>query len=170
VFVSSGESFHGGTADRICCSAQDMQRRTQKPAAKTDARGLQAGAGSASGRLAGFSVLGPHTLRLSGQTRSSGGADEIILRPERYGISVQSGDVEVGVPEQSMKSLLIFIIRGYQVLLSPLLPPNTCRYYPTCSAYAIDAINKYGALRGMWRGLKRIARCHPWHPGGYDPA
>jgi putative membrane protein insertion efficiency factor len=69
-----------------------------------------------------------------------------------------------------MKSVLIFFIRAYQVLLSPLLPANTCRYYPTCSAYAIDAIRKYGAWRGTWRGIKRISRCHPFHPGGYDPA
>ncbi len=69
-----------------------------------------------------------------------------------------------------MKRAVIALIRGYQLLLSPLLPPNTCRYTPTCSAYMIDAVTKYGALSGVWRGLKRVARCHPFHPGGYDPA
>ncbi len=67
-----------------------------------------------------------------------------------------------------MKWLLIFVVRGYQVLLSPLLPP-ACRYTPSCSHYAIDALQKHGAIRGSWLAAKRIARCHPFHPGGYDP-
>lgn len=68
-----------------------------------------------------------------------------------------------------MKTILILIIRGYQILVSPLLPPNTCRFYPSCSAYAAEAIQKWGALKGGWLALRRIGRCHPWHPGGYDP-
>lgn len=59
-------------------------------------------------------------------------------------------------------------IRGYQVAISPMLPP-ACRYYPTCSQYAIEAIEKYGALRGGWLAARRIGRCHPFKPGGYDP-
>lgn len=67
-----------------------------------------------------------------------------------------------------MKLLLILFVRGYQVALSPLLPA-ACRYYPTCSHYAIEALEKHGALRGGWMAIKRIARCHPFRPGGYDP-
>lgn len=67
-----------------------------------------------------------------------------------------------------MKLLLILFVRGYQVALSPLLPA-ACRYTPTCSHYAIEALEKHGALRGGWLALKRIARCHPFRPGGYDP-
>jgi len=69
-----------------------------------------------------------------------------------------------------MKELLVVLIRGYQVLVSPILPPNTCRFTPTCSQYAIDALKKYGAMNGSWRAVRRIGRCHPFHPGGYDPA
>jgi uncharacterized protein len=69
-----------------------------------------------------------------------------------------------------VKTILIFCVRTYQLLVSPLLPPNTCRFYPTCSTYAVDALKKYGALRGAWRAIKRIGRCNPFHPGGYDPA
>ncbi|MGQ0712606.1 MAG: membrane protein insertion efficiency factor YidD [Gemmatimonadaceae bacterium] len=64
--------------------------------------------------------------------------------------------------------LLIALVRGYQVVLSPLLPP-ACRYYPSCSAYAVEALEKHGALRGSWLAVKRIGRCHPFHPGGFDP-
>jgi putative membrane protein insertion efficiency factor len=64
--------------------------------------------------------------------------------------------------------VLQLAIRGYQVALSPLLPP-ACRYYPTCSNYAVQAIEKYGALRGGWMAARRIGRCHPFAPGGYDP-
>jgi hypothetical protein len=64
--------------------------------------------------------------------------------------------------------LVVLLIRGYQVTLSPLLP-SACRYQPTCSRYALEAVERYGAWRGSWLGAKRIARCHPFHPGGYDP-
>ncbi len=63
---------------------------------------------------------------------------------------------------------LIGLVRLYQWLLSPLLGHN-CRYQPTCSEYFIESVKKYGALRGSFRGFLRICRCHPWHPGGYDP-
>lgn len=64
--------------------------------------------------------------------------------------------------------LLILLIRIYQVLLSPMLPA-ACRYQPSCSAYAVEAVERYGALRGGWMAARRIGRCHPFRPGGYDP-
>lgn len=67
-----------------------------------------------------------------------------------------------------MKLLFIGIIRGYRLFISPLFPPS-CRYYPTCSQYAIEAVERFGAWRGGWLALRRILRCHPLHPGGYDP-
>ncbi|MBK6523292.1 MAG: membrane protein insertion efficiency factor YidD [Sphingobacteriaceae bacterium] len=67
-----------------------------------------------------------------------------------------------------IKKLAIIFVRFYQLTISPLLP-NACRYQPTCSAYTIEAINKYGAIKGCWLGLKRILRCHPWGKHGYDP-
>ena len=67
-----------------------------------------------------------------------------------------------------MRTVLVLLVRGYQVALSPLLPPS-CRYYPSCSEYAVEALQKHGALRGSWLAVRRIARCHPFRPGGYDP-
>jgi uncharacterized protein len=66
------------------------------------------------------------------------------------------------------KSTLIGLVKGYKYLISPLLPPS-CRFYPTCSTYTIEAIEKYGAMRGTLLGLARILRCHPFCRGGYDP-
>ena len=67
-----------------------------------------------------------------------------------------------------MKRVLLALIAGYRYFLSPLLGP-TCRFYPTCSEYAKEAIQTHGAICGSWLAVKRIAKCHPWHPGGLDP-
>jgi putative membrane protein insertion efficiency factor len=65
-------------------------------------------------------------------------------------------------------ALLIGLIRLYQLTLSPLLG-NVCRFEPSCSRYMVEALRKYGLIRGLVRGLYRLSRCHPWNPGGYDP-
>ena len=67
-----------------------------------------------------------------------------------------------------MKKVMILLIRGYQIFISPLFP-RTCRFYPTCSAYFIQALEKYGVFKGSYLGIRRILKCHPWNPGGYDP-
>ncbi|MCC8037210.1 MAG: membrane protein insertion efficiency factor YidD [Bacteroidales bacterium] len=67
-----------------------------------------------------------------------------------------------------IKKLLILPIRFYQLAISPMLP-QSCRYVPTCSQYAIEALQKHGALKGSWLAIKRICRCHPWGGSGYDP-
>ena len=69
-----------------------------------------------------------------------------------------------GVPRR----LLATLIRGYQRFLSPALPPS-CRFHPSCSQYALEAVTRYGALKGGWLAARRLARCHPFHPGGFDP-
>jgi len=68
-----------------------------------------------------------------------------------------------------MKKLIILPIKLYKIFISPFLGRN-CRFYPTCSQYAIDAIEKYGIVKGLFKSLIRICKCHPFHPGGYDPA
>ena len=67
-----------------------------------------------------------------------------------------------------MKWLLIMLIRIYQLVLSPLFG-NRCRFHPTCSQYAIESLKAYGMVRGIWLSIRRILRCHPFHPGGVDP-
>lgn len=67
-----------------------------------------------------------------------------------------------------MKKILILAIKTYRELISPLFPPS-CRFQPTCSQYAMEAIDKFGTRQGSWLAIKRISRCHPFHPGGYDP-
>jgi putative membrane protein insertion efficiency factor len=64
--------------------------------------------------------------------------------------------------------VLVLPIRVYQLLVSPLLGPR-CRFYPSCSAYAVEALQRHGALRGSWLAVRRLGRCHPWNPGGPDP-
>ncbi|MCY7408404.1 MAG: membrane protein insertion efficiency factor YidD [Alkalinema sp. CAN_BIN05] len=67
-----------------------------------------------------------------------------------------------------MKILLLTLVKGYRLFISPLTPPS-CRFIPTCSQYALDAIDIHGPLKGSWLGTKRICRCHPFCEGGYDP-
>lgn len=67
-----------------------------------------------------------------------------------------------------MRKILVLIIQGYRLLISPFLGSN-CRFYPSCSEYAQEAITEHGVIRGLWLSLKRLGRCHPWHEGGIDP-
>ena len=67
-----------------------------------------------------------------------------------------------------MKYVLIWLLKGYRFAISPLYG-QVCRFYPTCSAYALEAVTEHGALRGSWLAVRRVGRCHPWNPGGYDP-
>ena len=67
-----------------------------------------------------------------------------------------------------MKRLLLALVRGYQYALRPMLGSH-CRFYPSCSDYAREAIERHGALRGVWLTIRRVGRCHPYHPGGFDP-
>lgn len=67
-----------------------------------------------------------------------------------------------------MNKLFIAIVRAYQYAISPMLGAR-CRFMPSCSEYAVEALRRHGALRGTWLSVRRLARCHPWHPGGYDP-
>jgi putative membrane protein insertion efficiency factor len=66
-----------------------------------------------------------------------------------------------------MNRLFVWLLRGYQLLVSPMFGP-TCRFYPTCSNYAIEAVRTHGAARGAWLAMRRVCRCHPWHDGGVD--
>ena len=67
-----------------------------------------------------------------------------------------------------VKSALIALLKLYKAGISPLLPPS-CRFVPTCSEYAMEAVRQYGVIRGSWKSIRRLLRCHPFHPGGYDP-
>ena len=67
-----------------------------------------------------------------------------------------------------MRTLLIWLLRGYRFAISPLYG-QVCRYHPSCSAYALEAVTRHGALRGGWLSIRRLGRCHPWAAGGYDP-
>jgi putative membrane protein insertion efficiency factor len=67
-----------------------------------------------------------------------------------------------------VRTAALFLLRSYKRFLSPLLPPM-CRFEPTCSVYTMQAVEKYGTLRGTWLGMRRLVRCHPLNPGGWDP-
>jgi putative membrane protein insertion efficiency factor len=67
-----------------------------------------------------------------------------------------------------MQRLIVFLLKAYKRGISPLLP-SACRFYPTCSVYMLEAVEKYGAGKGVWMGLKRLSRCHPLNEGGFDP-
>jgi putative membrane protein insertion efficiency factor len=81
---------------------------------------------------------------------------------------VNSPTSDSWIPYRVMKTLMIWLIKGYRHFISPLFPPS-CRFQPTCSQYAIEALERFGVFKGSWLALTRILRCHPLHPGGYDP-
>jgi uncharacterized protein len=72
------------------------------------------------------------------------------------------------MPSSPIAKLLMALVRGYQLLVAPWLPP-ACRFEPSCSRYAMEALREHGGLRGSWLTLRRLLKCHPFHPGGYDP-
>ena len=74
----------------------------------------------------------------------------------------------MGVIDSLGKRVALALLRLYQRAISPSMPPS-CRFVPSCSEYTYQAISKYGVIKGGWLGLKRLLRCHPFHPGGYDP-
>ena len=89
-----------------------------------------------------------------------------VLQPGGAGVAASSG--VVGVVMTALARLLLLLVRTYQLSISPLLPP-TCRFYPSCSEYAAQAIRLHGPLRGAWLATRRLGRCHPFHAGGVDP-
>jgi len=92
--------------------------------------------------------------------------DQIVTTPSRSGTDHAAGWIDF--LRRLPAELLVLVVRIYQRLISPLLGP-CCRFEPSCSQYFILSVRKYGAIRGTLRGVWRICRCHPWHPGGYDP-
>jgi uncharacterized protein len=73
-----------------------------------------------------------------------------------------------GLRQKMIKKMMIGLIRFYQIAISPLKPP-TCRFYPTCSQYGLEAVKRFGPFKGGWLAVRRITKCHPFHPGGFDP-
>lgn len=84
--------------------------------------------------------------------------------PARWASATRIAEILLGLP----RLLALAALTVYRVALSPAIGP-ACRFAPSCSAYAAEAISKYGVVRGGWAGLRRVARCHPLHPGGFDP-
>jgi len=114
--------------------------------------------------VAGGGVAGTRRPVQSGRTiRWPAGCERVVRR--RVSVSGQS---DVSRSDASMKTIALGMIRLYQRTLSRVLPP-TCRFYPSCSQYAYEAIARYGVIRGGWLAIGRLSRCHPFNPGGYDP-
>lgn len=101
-------------------------------------------------------VAGQGDRRSDAQTHSGSGAGPSVRASVPRGL--------LAVPSR----VGIVLIRGYQRFLSPIIPPS-CRFTPSCSQYALEAVARYGLIRGTWLGGRRLLRCHPFHPGGFDP-
>jgi uncharacterized protein len=87
---------------------------------------------------------------------------------ERYHDEPKVRDIPLTI-RNIPRIFLLGLIRGYQAVVSPMMPPDTCRFYPSCSHYGYHAIYKYGSIKGFWMAFWRVLRCNPFNPGGYDP-
>lgn len=96
------------------------------------------------------------------------GQDEGWSGPGDRGSRATGRKPRQGIVSRGLAMLMIVFVRGYQLVISPYLPPR-CRHLPTCSAYAIEAVQLHGPVHGAWLALRRILRCHPWGTSGYDP-
>ena len=90
------------------------------------------------------------------------------IRPARLGACARTGSSGWLGRRGQLKQLVLGMVRFYQAAISPALP-HSCRYVPSCSAYCLEAVERYGVLPGLWLSVRRITRCHPFHAGGYDP-
>ncbi len=134
---------------------QGRQRTTEKPHSPI-------GAGVLSPQLSGH----PAAVRSVGDRPAGGGAPRPPRRPTRTGTG--AANLMEGQPVSIAQRAVLAAIRAYRLLISPWLGPH-CRFHPSCSVYAAQAIERRGTLRGAWLAVRRLARCHPYHPGGYDP-
>ena len=105
------------------------------------------------------SAVCPTSSGLAHRDQSPAGGGECPLCRSR---------TRIGQANHALGAALRLLVRGYQLFLSPMLP-SACRFHPTCSVYMSHAIERHGPWRGVWLGLKRLGKCHPWHPGGIDP-
>jgi uncharacterized protein len=93
---------------------------------------------------------------------------QVLAVGECYILTLPTRLAELHASDCAMKQVLLLLIKCYQLCFSPFFG-GQCRFYPSCSAYAVEAIDTHGALRGSWLAMRRLLRCHPWHPGGVDP-
>jgi uncharacterized protein len=92
-----------------------------------------------------------------------------VVRPKLWQRTLsQESSLDLEWSSSEVKRLLLAVIGGYRTVLSPVLPPS-CRFHPSCSEYACEAVTRHGTCRGLWLTARRLLRCHPWHPGGIDP-
>ena len=106
----------------------------------------------------------PSAMARAGDSVERGGEPAPSRPPSQY----PAAAARDRTPFRPVSAALLVILRGYKLLISPLLP-SACRFYPTCSCYMHDAIGTHGAGRGIYYGIRRLLKCHPWHPGGIDP-
>ncbi len=160
-----GRRAPGGNGGRRWCAHPGGVRRL----ARSGRRGHPQPGTTTSAPSARPSAFDPSAGYPRRRTRLAGGGPS-VLRAARRGARRGTGsDDRARCPGRApMSRVMVLLLRGYQLVISPLLGPR-CRFYPSCSAYAIEAITVHGPLRGSWLAGRRLLRCHPWNPGGPDP-
>ena len=162
-----------GTARGLHYSAGTGKSRCSKPDPPPGSRGRAPGTGPAESRVVHRIQSAPQDARLFVSRTSGGGSASVYTM--QSGVTSGTGrsgsgaarEGASGKSREKIGSALIWIVTGYKRLISPLLP-SACRFYPTCSDYMREAIAVHGPAHGVWLGMKRLARCHPFHAGGFD--